>query len=101
MIRLAGRRPELDVPIVYTGLRDGEKLHEELLHESEHLVPTAQDGILLAAPRIIDRGVLVPLLDQLGSAAEARRVGETLALIRRLVPEYVPPLEQAAAAAGE
>ena len=88
MIRLAGLRPDADVKITYTGLRPGEKLHEELLHQSEKLVPTAQDGILLAAPRLIDHGLLVPLLDQLATVAEARRVDETLALLHRLVPEY-------------
>jgi O-antigen biosynthesis protein WbqV len=88
MIRLAGLRPDVDVRIVFTGLRPGEKLHEELLHQSEHLVPTAQDGILLAAPRLIDYGLLVPLLDQLAAMAEARRGEETLSLMRRLVPEY-------------
>ncbi|HYM30412.1 MAG TPA: nucleoside-diphosphate sugar epimerase/dehydratase [Candidatus Cybelea sp.] len=88
MIRLAGFRPDVEVQIVYTDLRQGEKLHEEVLHKSEHLVPTAQDGILLAAPRLIDHGLLVPLLDQLAAAAEARRIDDMLALVRRIVPEY-------------
>ena len=109
MIRLAGLRPERDIQIAYTGLRPGEKLHEELLHSSEHLVPTALDGILLAAPRLIDHALLVPLLDQLTAAAEARRADETLALVHRLVPEYIaepstvpaaPPSPQSSPASG-
>jgi FlaA1/EpsC-like NDP-sugar epimerase len=88
MIRLAGLRADTDIKLIYTGLRLGEKLHEELLHQSEQLVPTKQDGILLAAPRLIDHGLLVPLLDQLAAAAEARRAEEALSIVRRLVPEY-------------
>lgn len=96
MIRLAGLVPEKDVAITYIGLKPAEKLHEELLHESEHLVPTAQDGILLAAPRAIDYRLLVPLLDELEAAALARRSDEMRALIARLVPEYAaPPLPAA------
>ena len=39
MIRLSGLEPGKDIEIVYTGLRPGEKLFEEILHESENLEP--------------------------------------------------------------
>ena len=45
MIRLAGLRPALDVAIVYSGLRPGEKLVEELFHEGENPVPTTVETI--------------------------------------------------------
>lgn len=47
MIRLAGKVPGEDVDIVFTGLRPGEKLYEELFYESESLGATAYDKILL------------------------------------------------------
>src|SRR5262249_40120606 len=65
MIRLAGLRPDIDVEIVYTGLRPGEKLHERLFHEAEPSVPTEAEGILLASPRIMPLASLAPLLDRL------------------------------------
>jgi O-antigen biosynthesis protein WbqV len=51
MIRLAGKRPNIDVAIKIIGLRPGEKLFEEIFHGAEPLLPTACKGILLAAPR--------------------------------------------------
>ena len=47
MIRLSGHEPGLDIPIVFTGLRPGEKLHEELFHEDENLSPTRSDKLML------------------------------------------------------
>ncbi len=88
MIRLAGLRPDVDVKIVYTGLRPGEKLHEELLHESESLVPTKADGLLLAAPRTADRALLARAIDELAEAARAGRTDDLVSALHRLVPEY-------------
>jgi len=48
LIRLSGKRPGEDVEIIYTGLRPGEKLHEELFHDAETLLDTAHPKILLA-----------------------------------------------------
>jgi FlaA1/EpsC-like NDP-sugar epimerase len=54
MIRLAGKRPERDIEIVYTGLRAGEKLHELLFHPDESYLPTRHPRILQARPRPLD-----------------------------------------------
>lgn len=48
MIRLAGLKPDEDIKITYTGLRPGEKLHEELFAASEALMPSAVDGVRIA-----------------------------------------------------
>ncbi len=48
MIQLAGLVPDVDVPVVYTGLRPGEKLSEELWTATERPRPTAHPGILVA-----------------------------------------------------
>lgn len=48
MIRLRGLTPGADVPIVFTGLRPGEKLHEELIDEHEQQSPTHHPKVMLA-----------------------------------------------------
>jgi len=88
LIRLAGLRPERDVQIVYTGLRPGEKLHEELFHPGEALVETGAAGIRLANPRTSDSAMLARALDELEAAARARRTADALALLAHLVPEF-------------
>jgi FlaA1/EpsC-like NDP-sugar epimerase len=99
MIRLAGRRPDKDVQIVFTGLRPGEKLNEELFHAGEALQPTVLKGILLAAPRTADYAFLARGIDELQAAVAAARIDTVLSLIARSVPEYTadPALLQAVA----
>ncbi len=88
MIRLAGLRPKVDIEIKITGLRPGEKLSEELFHESETIEPTRYGGVLLASPRTMDLDVLSKGLDELAAASGARDEEKTLSLLRELVPEY-------------
>ncbi len=91
MIRLAGMQPERDIEIRITGLRPGEKLHEELLHESEELLPTRSAGILLAAPRTSDISTLRDALDKLEIAARNRQREEAMQILCTIVPEYSRP----------
>jgi O-antigen biosynthesis protein WbqV len=91
IIRLSGRRPGHDVKIVFTGLRPGEKLHEELSHQGEDLKPTAMPGVLVAGPRSADWPILDSALAELELTARAGRRDETIALLARLVPEYRAP----------
>lgn len=88
MIRLAGRQPGKDVQIVFTGLRPGEKLYEEVLHSAEATVQTPQEGVLLAAPRIIDRAELDRAIAALIGHAERRDTAAVIAGIAALVPEF-------------
>jgi len=88
VIRLAGLTPEKDIAITFTGPRPGEKLFEELLHASENLVPTACQGLFLAAPRIVDHKVLARALDKLEDLARSGKSEKALAELVRLVPEY-------------
>lgn len=95
MIRLAGKVPEKEVPIVFTGLRPGEKLHERLEDTGEPIDMTAIDGILLASPRSIDLGLLGPMIDQVVAAARAGRTEDTKGLLHRIVPGYTAPTTEA------
>jgi len=88
MIRLAGFRPDRDINVVYTGLRPGEKLNEELFHSSEPLQETAATGIFLARPRVVDRAFLAKALDELNASIATGDSATTLKLLRRIVPEF-------------
>jgi O-antigen biosynthesis protein WbqV len=99
IIRLSGRRAG-DVKIVFTGLRPGEKLHEELSHPGENLQPTAMPGVRVAGPRSADWPILESALAELEQIARAGRRDETIALLARLVPEYRAPAPQPAAIAA-
>lgn len=90
MVRLAGMEPDRDIAIEITGLRPGEKLYEELLHDTETRMPTDIPGLLLAAPRHGDAASLAAALRDLETLCRARRRAEALALLRRLTPEYRP-----------
>lgn len=68
MIRLSGKTPGEDVEIVYTGLRPGEKLEEELFHASEHLAKTEYSKIFLASSRAVDDKFLEKMLSMINQA---------------------------------
>lgn len=90
MILLAGKKPEIDIRIEITGLRPGEKLFEEILHDSEPPETTEYAGILLAAPRTAE---LAPLTGAIESLVAAARDGDEAAItdqLRQHVPEYRP-----------
>jgi len=89
MIRLAGRRPDNDVHIKYTGLRPGEKLQEELFHEKESIEATSLPRVSVASPRWLDLCTLAPMLEELEAACVAGRTAEALSILRTIVPEYV------------
>ncbi len=71
LIRLAGKEPERDIPLVFTGLRPGEKLSEELFHENEQLRPTRHPKILRAGHEPIDWTVFTAAVDRLASALDS------------------------------
>ena len=87
MIRLSGKEPNVDIDIVCTGLRPGEKLYEELFHEQEKLEQTQHDKILLARYRQVDWDALTKTLDEVETACAAFDTARLLELLTGLVPE--------------
>ena len=97
IIRLSGLRPDIDVAIKYVGLRAGEKLSEQLFHESETLMPTEHEAIRLASARLVELSSLRKRLNELSVQAESRNVEPTLTILKELVPEFIcDSLEDAA-----
>jgi FlaA1/EpsC-like NDP-sugar epimerase len=94
LIRLSGLEPYTDVPIVFTGLRPGEKLHEELMEAREATVPTAISKVRVVQTVEPEPEALTSGLDRLAAAAAVGSAEDILDAIRGLVPECVPPLRQ-------
>ncbi|MDA8225205.1 MAG: nucleoside-diphosphate sugar epimerase/dehydratase [Betaproteobacteria bacterium] len=98
MIRLSGYS-EQDIEIVYTGLRPGEKLYEELLADDEHTLPTPHAKLRIARARNVDAGWLAHALTwlqqpQVVSEAEVKQQ------LARWIAEYRPAAQAAASPAG-
>jgi len=87
MIRLSGNEPGRDIEIVYTGLRPGEKLFEELFHEKEKLEGTGHEKILLSRHRKTDWQVLNEVIATMESACDSYDQNTLLISINKLVPE--------------
>lgn len=89
MIRLAGKVPDVDVKIIFSGLRPGEKLYEELLNNSENTLPTYHEKILIARVREYDFAWVQAQLEQLIRLAEKHIVTDTVAKMKEIVPEFI------------
>ena len=101
MIRLAGLRPDMDIKIAFTGMRPGEKLFEELFHGNEHPAPSGHDGLMMITPRMADLAAITNVLDRMEDAAAAGDEAAALAMVKTLVPEFLPPPGLAVSAAAE
>lgn len=88
MITAAGLKPYEDIEIVYTGLRPGEKLFEEVFHDLERLLKTGVEGILLASPSMIDLPLLKPRLAEIIKHASSGDDEALSAAVHHLVPEF-------------
>ena len=93
LIRLSGRRPDTDIQIVYTGLRPGEKLYEELFDNKETLSGTGASGILAASPRSIEGALIVRIFDEMKRRIDAQDLPGALRLLKSTVGEFTPGSE--------
>ncbi|MCX7638438.1 MAG: polysaccharide biosynthesis protein [Cyclobacteriaceae bacterium] len=88
MIRLSGYEPGKDIEIIYTGLRPGEKLHEELLDVEEDTIPTHHPKILKARVREYDYYYVLSMIDLLQDMIADKNELKLLAIMKEIVPEY-------------
>ena len=94
MIRLSGFEPDVDIAVVYSGLRPGEKLYEELLMGEEGLARTSNDLIYIGHKIDFDNEWLYQELDTIKQLKESQ--DDTLRRhIKNLVPTYILPSEKA------
>jgi len=89
VIKLSGKEPDRDIQIVYTGLRPGEKLYEELLNVAENSRPTYHEKILIADVRQYDFSTVEKKVNKLLNSASRHYTLETVSLMKDLVPEFV------------
>tara|TARA_R110000868_G_scaffold8205_3_gene42610 strand:- start:196053 stop:197909 length:1857 start_codon:yes stop_codon:yes gene_type:complete len=87
MIKLSGKTLHEDIEIAYTGLRPGEKLYEELFHDSENLTKTKHEKLLQAASRKYNWDKLVEQINLIEQRCYDNKSSEVLVLLKELVPE--------------
>lgn len=88
MILLSGLRPNQDISIVFTGLRDGEKLFEELLAQSEDTIPTHHEKIMIAKVREYAYPEVNNYIELFYDLVNDRNELKMVALMKELVPEF-------------
>lgn len=99
LIRLSGKEPDVDIKIVFTGLREGEKLYEELITVGEDIVPTSHKKVMVLQSNGFFNGAqnsdeakkyLYNKLDQLAGLAAQHDARGIKAKLKEIVPEYTP-----------
>lgn len=90
LIRMSGFKPDVDIPIEYTGLRPGEKLYEEKLMAEEGLEKTDNDLIHIGKPIAFDEDEFLKQLEKLATAAYANKEDKIKELVKETVNTYHP-----------
>lgn len=89
LIKLSGYTPDIDIPIVYTGLRPGEKLYEELLMEEEGLQKTDNSSVFIGKPIEFNDDLFVKQLKELKEVIYQEK-DDIKQYIHNIVPTYQP-----------
>jgi FlaA1/EpsC-like NDP-sugar epimerase len=89
MIRLAGFTPDKDIKIVYSGLRPGEKLYEEVLATNENTLPTNHSRIRIAKVREYDYADANDTIAELERLSREVVIPDMVRLMKQTVPEFI------------
>ncbi len=89
MIRLSGLTLGKDIQLVFTGLRPGEKLYEELLSNEENTVPTHNPQIMIAKVREYNFDLIQQHLNELNHLLSVQDNDSIIMKMKRVVPEYI------------
>ena len=90
MIRLSGFEPDKDIPVVFTGIRPGEKLFEEILTAEEGTIATQNQKIFMAKLSKADEEKLNQVLENLREAVKKSNREEIVNILKQLIPSYQP-----------
>ena len=99
LIRLSGKEPDVDIKIIFTGLREGEKLFEELITVGEDILPTGHKKVMVLRSNehstdfqylLEVRKKLNKAIDELVEDAEKHDAKEIKKKLKEIVPEYTP-----------
>ncbi|RXM37911.1 polysaccharide biosynthesis protein [Chryseobacterium sp. CH21] len=88
MIKLSGFEPNIDIKIIYTGLRPGEKLYEELLSDDAKTLPTHNDKIMISKDPSMGFEEIDTLTKQITKASLRRDKVEVVKILKTIVPEF-------------
>lgn len=89
MIKLSGLKEDRDIKIIYTGLRPGEKLFEELLASSENTLPTHHQQILVGKVREYEFAEVTKFIDELILLFNTQDNKRIVSKMKDIVPEFV------------
>ena len=93
LIRMYGKKPYEDVKIVFTGLRPGEKIKEELLMDEEGLKKTSNKLIFIGSQIKIEPDRFIENLEELKEAAEKNNEAVAINALHKMVPTFTTPEE--------
>jgi len=94
LIRLSGLEPYKDVPIVFSGLRPGEKLHEELMSDAEATVPTSVEKVRIVQTDEANGDWIMNTINRLAAGILHGDPDRLLPVVCELVPECCEPLRR-------
>jgi FlaA1/EpsC-like NDP-sugar epimerase len=90
MVLLSGLQPDVDIPIVFSGTRPGEKLYEEVRALEEHTSSTPHAQIRVLFGPAPPPAILWRTLEELERAAVERDTARVISCLQKMVPGYTP-----------
>lgn len=88
MIKLSGLEPDVDLKIIYTGLRPGEKLYEELLSDGTKTLPTHHEKIMISKDETMEYDEINTLTQKIYDVAKEGNKIEVVRILKKIVKEF-------------